>query len=60
MADGFYLSESVSIVEYLDAQFGPTPLVGTTPAARATTSMWVSPHAIPSTETLTVISGGFF
>ena len=39
--DGGYLSESVSICEYIDAEFGPTPVVGLNASARADTSMWV-------------------
>mmetsp|Transcript_122394 Transcript_122394/g.347041 ORF Transcript_122394/g.347041 Transcript_122394/m.347041 type:complete len:226 (-) Transcript_122394:160-837(-) len=39
-ADGTFMSESVSICEYLDAEYGPTPLVGMTASERGDTSMW--------------------
>ena len=39
--DGTFMAESASICEYLDAEFGPTPVVGTTASEKGATSMWV-------------------
>eukprot|EP00729_Bicosta_minor_P003428 gene3428-25565_t len=39
--DGKFLSESISICEYIDAEFGPTTVVGLNASDRADTSMWV-------------------
>ena len=40
MRNGQHIAESQSICEYLDAEFGPTPLVGQTATELAETSMW--------------------
>jgi glutathione S-transferase len=40
-SDGTFLSESISICEYLDATCGPTGVVGRTADERADVSMWV-------------------
>ena len=40
LADGTPLSESLSIVEYLDSEAGRTPILGMNPQESAITSMW--------------------